>query len=327
MTNSAKATLCLSLVRLIKRNLAEHRMQRNAQEVDVVYTRAIKDNLDNAVMQLELELSEIAAEPVQDEPVITMQLPAPEPTPQSTPEPAVEQPQPQVTNIQPIRSAANLQRDKEIREAMIKQQNSANAAKPVDAIGANRDTVTRTLNLHSPFETPPESELRENNTYLAEIPGTNTRPVSPMERLIDKEHSELLRLFAPSPFLPEASGIVAIPSEEFPWHKHIQVLEREPEKIIKLPQGAYGVNPETMGPEFIMIRLQKAALLWNLKDGMESLRIFYIGRSNVHGYWLTTQHLTMTEQMSVVASLVETRRRLIAKANGQEYVPVARLRD
>ena len=97
--------------------------------------------------------------------------------------------------------------------------------------------------------------------------------------------------------------------------------------VVRLPAGAYGRNEKTGGPKYVMLRLQKAALLWNFEEGVEALRIFYIGRSNVSGYWLTPKHLTISEQISVISGLVDLRGRITAEKNGQEYTPVARLRD
>lgn len=313
----------LSLVRLLKRNLAEHRMKQDGNQIDIVFTRAIKENLDRTVEQMEMNLIEMNT-PVQEEEVATVQLP----------EVAVEEPKPEPTPLPQEhtgmgvakRSAANLKRDSEIREIM-KKQHQANAEKQTSAIGPNRDTVTRTMEIMSPFATPPESELRENNMYLPEIPGTNTRPPSPMERLTEYEFSELLRYFTPSAAVPEGRGVISVPSKHFPWHRDINVEEREPARVVTLPQGAYGVNPESGAPKHIVFRLPKALVLWNMGFGMDSVRIFYVGRSNITGYWLTAQHLTMQEQMSVIAGLVELRRRLSADAEGKEYVSIARVRD
>lgn len=323
--DNALANLCI-----IKRNFAEHRLQRRGNTMDVVLGQIYHTSIIESLQNLELALNELAGheelldnvtvqristplghEQIQQEQVQQMSVLA------ESPEPS----QPVAEIAQP-RSAANRQRDLQIQQ----MQQSTTAAQQ-SAIGVNRDVKSRTVDVKHPFEQLPESELRTNNLLLPEIPGTNMRPTSPYQRLTSPDHSEFARIFSKSPFTPDCDGFITFPHAKFKWHNNHNLRGMQPLDIVRLPQGFYGRSTKHGGPEYAMIRLDKAAVLWNLEHGNENVRIFYIGRSNVSGYWYTPDALTMEEQISVVAGLVDLRKRLEAESRGEAYVPPARLRD
>lgn len=312
----AKINESLSLVNIIKRNIAEGRIRANGDTVDVIYSQAVKQNIDAAMERLELSISSLTPAQQEEElPVQTLRLPENS----MGANPAEPAPAPEAVQPPKSRSRANAARDKEI-------SNMLNSQKHIPAVGVNRDTTSRTVEVMHPFVQAPESEDREYQELLPEIPGTNTRPVSPYQRLTGLQESEMLRLFAQSPFLPDAIGHAVIPTD-ISWHRDYDVMTMSGYDIVRLPTAAYGLDKETGGPEFVILRLGKAAVLWNFKKGPENIRIFYIGRSNITGYWLTPKQLTIQEQVSVIVGLVEFRNRLKAQKDGVPYEPVARVRD
>lgn len=311
----AKINEALSLVNIVKRNIAEGRIRANGDTVDVIYSQGVKQNLDAAMERLELTISSLSPVEEAEGMVETLRLPensmgAKSMAPAPAPEP-VQAPQ--------SRSRANIERDKEI-------SNMLNSQKPIPAIGVNRDTSSRTVEVMHPFVDAPETEAREYQELLPEIPGTNVRPISPYQRLSGLEESEMLRLFAAAPYIQDGIGRAAIPTD-ISWHRNYALSSMTGYDIVRLPTAAYGVDEDTGGPEFVILRLAKAAVLWNFKKGPENIRIFYIGRSNVTGYWLTPKELTIQEQVSVIVGLVEFRNRLNAQKDGVPYEPVARVRD
>ena len=312
----------LSHLRIIKRNFAEHRIQRRGDVVEMVLPQESKHTIDESFQHLELILSDLL-DPNQPLDNVTIQRISAQLGGEVQPEQA-DQAAPQQSSAIPAqpRSAANLQRDLQIRQM---QQSSATHQQ--SAIGTNRDVKSRTVDVKHPFEQLPESELRTNNLLLPEIPGTNMRPTSPYQRLTSPDNSEFARIFSKSPFTPDCDGFITFPHAKFKWHNNHNLRGMQPLDIVRLPQGFYGRSTKHGGPEYAMIRLDKAAVLWNLEHGNENVRIFYIGRSNVSGYWYTPDALTMEEQISVVAGLADLRKRLEAESRGEVYVPPARLRD
>lgn len=341
MSNNIQLNEAQSLVRLLKRNLAEHRMQRTAAGVDVVFEVNTKQTIDDLVRNLELTLDDLSGHQVAQEPVVVERVQANFPSevaaqpaapeiaeqqlrPVAQDEPVAQAP----ADVQVTRSAANTQRDTEIKERMLQAQAGQKPVqKPVSAVGANRDTVTRVTAIHHPSEAVPEEERRTNNLILPEIPGTNMRPVSPYDRLTNPEFSEFARLFSQSPFTQDCNGFITCPSPKFKWHAEYNIQGMQPLDIVRLPQGFYGRSAATGGPEYVMVRTDKAAVLWNLKHGNDNVHIFYIGRSNKTGYWYKPADLSMEEMLSVVVGIAEQRKRLEAELAGKVYAPTTRIRD
>lgn len=197
----------------------------------------------------------------------------------------------------------------------------------VPAVGANRDVTTANQNvLPMHCEIPEEEQIAGRNATEPYLPieGLNVNAPAPYQRLTDPEFSEFAMIFAASPFAPDSKGVVSIPHPDFPWNRDVELPSLQGLDLVRRPQGFYGFNPHNGGPNYVLIRLNKNIVIWNFNHTPGNCRIFYIGRSNVTGHWYTPEALDKTELFTLVAELAQLRASLVAKAEGREYVPVAR---
>ena len=351
--------------RALRRNFAEHRLTATDAGFNILIEKSVKDTIDQTIGEIEMILAMqgvaepavetlripapsaatpaamAAAEAVRpltetDQAVNNAPAPvihAPEPAPAPAPAPVRTRPGQRAAApaVDPAavaaaaetaataRSAANEQRDREIKERLAQQ------AQQPSAIGANRDTVTRTPALHLPWEEIPESEKRTGNIDLPMIPGTRSRPVSPFQRLTEDEHSEFNKIFAQSPFLPTAHGPVPIPNQTFRWSADRDIHALTADEFVRLNTGFYGRNPEHGGPALLVIRGETAIIVWDLTYSDDGVRVFYVGRSNVTGYWLPPSALDVNEQLQTIAVIMDVRNRAIAAIKGVPYVPGPKL--